>query len=252
MNVELSQALSAKLLALADDEFILGHRDSEWCGHAPILEEDIAFANIAQDELGHSILWYEALQTLTGKTPDQQTFFREANNWRNTQLVELPKGDWAFTMLRQYLFDAYELALLEQLVNSTYQPIADIATKARPEEVYHYRHTSNWVKRLGLGTEESNRRMQAALDTLWPFALQLFVPLAADDILMQTAIIPDGQMLRSAWENTVRKHLADSRLVVPDARALGVTSREQHTEHLDALLTDMQEVARTESLGTEW
>lgn len=252
MNVELSQALSAKLLALADDEFILGHRNSEWCGHAPILEEDIAFANIAQDELGHAILWYEALQTLTGKTPDQQAFFRAADEWRNVQLVELLKGDWAFTMLRQYLFDAYELALLEQLVDSTYKPIADIATKARPEEVYHYRHTSNWVKRLGLGTEESNRRMQVALDTLWPYALQLFVPLAVDNTLTQTAIIPDSQMLRSAWENIVRKHLADSQLVVPAVYASAIMSREQHTEHLAALLTDMQEVACTEPSGIEW
>jgi ring-1,2-phenylacetyl-CoA epoxidase subunit PaaC len=163
MNLDLTRALTTKLLALADDEFILGHRDSEWCGHAPILEEDIAFANIAQDELGHAILWYEALQNITGQDPNQLAFFRGLLEWRNTQFVELPKGDWAFTMLRQYLFDAYEITLLDQLSNSPYAPIAEIATKALPEERYHYRHTSQWVTRLGLGTQESNQRMAVCL-----------------------------------------------------------------------------------------
>ena len=103
MSPEITQALAAKLLALADDEFLLGHRDSEWCGHAPILEEDIAFANIAQDEIGHASLWLNLYKDLTGDDPDRLLFFREAADYRNAQLCELPKGDWAFTMMRQYL-----------------------------------------------------------------------------------------------------------------------------------------------------
>ena len=120
MNQAIQQILTQKLLALADDELILAHRNSEWIGHGPILEEDIALANIAQDELGHANLWYELHQTLTGDEPDDLAFFREADQFRNVQLVELPRGDWAFTMLRQYLFDAYELLLLDQLRHSRY------------------------------------------------------------------------------------------------------------------------------------
>jgi ring-1,2-phenylacetyl-CoA epoxidase subunit PaaC len=252
MNLDLTRALTTKLLALADDEFILGHRNSEWCGHAPILEEDIAFANIAQDEIGHAILWYEAIQNLTGQEPNQLAFFRGPFEWRNTQLVELPKGDWAFTMLRQYLFDTYELGLLELLSRSTHTPLADIAAKAYPEERYHYHHTSNWVTRLGLGTQESNQRMQAALNILWPYALQLFVPLPDETLLVQDGLTPDSAQLRAGWLELVSKHLTACDLAIPNTDQPTVTDRAAHTEHLTTLLTDMQEVAHTEIPETEW
>ncbi len=142
MDNQLTQALAARLLAMADDELILGHRLSEWTGHAPILEEDIAFANIAQDEIGHAvIIWYTIRQELGEKSPDQLAFFRDADAFRNAQLVELPKGDWAFSMMRQYLFDTWEMLNLTGLQQSQYQPIAEAAVKMRPEEMYHYRHT---------------------------------------------------------------------------------------------------------------
>jgi ring-1,2-phenylacetyl-CoA epoxidase subunit PaaC len=245
-------ALSAKLLSLADDEFLLGHLDSEWTGHAPILEEDIAFANIAQDELGHAILWYNALQALTQQEPDQLTFFRAATNWRNAPLCELPKGDWAFSMLRQYLFDAAELVRLEKTVHSTYQPIAEISAKIRPEEIYHYRHTSNWVKRLGLGTEESNRRMQTALDALWPYALQLFDPMPGEDELVQSGVLPTATEQLAAWQAVVTPHLINAGLAIPKtAKPLSV-ARDQHTEHLAVLIQDMQSVARLEGPDVKW
>ena len=145
-----------------------------------------------------------------------------------------------------------QLVLLGELINSTHAPIAEIATKARPEEMYHYRHTSNWVKRLGLGTEESNRRMQTALDTLWPYALQLFVPLSGDEVLARTAAIPDPDSLRSNWDSLVRQHLVISQLMLPQSVRPIVASRDLHTDHLTVLLTDMQEVAITEPLGVEW
>ncbi|MGH7428237.1 MAG: 1,2-phenylacetyl-CoA epoxidase subunit PaaC, partial [Candidatus Methylomirabilaceae bacterium] len=167
---ELDLAVAARVLALADDELILAHRDSEWTGHAPILEEDIGLANIAQDELGHAGLWYGIYRSLVGHDPDRMVFFREAGDWRCVQLVELPKGDWAFTMLRQYLFDAYEHVLLTQLAQSRHEGVAAAAAKIRQEELYHSRHTSAWVRRLGLGTAESHRRTQDALDALWPYA----------------------------------------------------------------------------------
>ena len=245
-------SLPAKLLALADDEYLLGHRDSEWTGHAPILEEDIAFANIAQDEIGHAILWHTALKEMTGADPDRLIFFRAAAEWRNAQLCELPKGDWAFTIVRQYLFDAYELARLAETVHSVNKTISEISIKIRPEEVYHYRHTSNWVKRLGLGTDESNRRMQTALDSLWPYALQLFAPLPGEAELVSAAIVPDPPALRAAWEATTRPWLTGARLRIPAAAEPVTMNRETHTEHLTALLAEMQEVARIEGPEVKW
>ncbi|MFQ5576791.1 MAG: 1,2-phenylacetyl-CoA epoxidase subunit PaaC, partial [Anaerolineae bacterium] len=184
MDKHLAQALIKTLLAMADDELILAHRNSEWTGHAPILEEDIAFSNIAQDELGHAVLWYGLLADLSAEDPqtypDRLAFFRDAPDYRNLQLVELPKGDWAFTIVRQYLFDAAEAVRLPQLARSEYAPLAEIAAKIQREEIYHYRHTAAWLKRLGLGTEESHCRMQTALNALWPYTGQLFAPLPQD------------------------------------------------------------------------
>ena len=137
MDDQLKNALVARLTAMADDELILSHRNAEWTGHAPLLEEDIALANLAQDELGHATTIYGLVEELTGESPDKLAFFRDAEAFRNVQLVELPKGDWAFTMLRQYLFDVYEHVLYEALLKSSYQPLADVVTKFRGEELYH-------------------------------------------------------------------------------------------------------------------
>ncbi len=247
-----NDSLAQKILTLADDSFILGHRNSEWAGHAPILEEDIAFANLALDELGHAHLWYELYQELTGVEPDRVVFFRDANEWRNTQFVELPKGDWAFSMTRQYLFDLYENVLLEKLVNSTNERVRGIATKIRAEEIYHLRHTSNWVKRLGLGTDESHARMQNALNELWASALQLFVPLENETELIDANIFPDLKTLRDEWQDKTVSHLSASGLIVPRVLEPRAISRAQHTEHLAELLNDMSSVARLEKFGVEW
>jgi len=247
MEPELVQALSNQLLAMADDELILGHRDSEWTGHAPILEEDIAFANIAQDEIGHAIIWYSLVAGLTGQDPDRQVFFRDAAAYRNVQLVELPKGDWAFSMLRQYLFDAAEMVRLTKWVNSRHRPLAEAAAKIRKEEIYHYRHTQAWIKRLGLGTEESHRRTQNALDEMWPYVFQLFAPLPEQALLIQAGIVPDPDQARREWEDMVAPFLKESGLQAPMQRVPGAAQRHQHTDHLAALLAEMQQVARLDS-----
>ena len=245
MNDAQRQALVERLLAQADDELILGHRDSEWTGHAPILEEDIAMANLAQDELGHAAIWYGLHQELTGQDPDRLAFQRNALDYRNVQLVELPIGDWAFTMLRQYLFDTYEMLLLARLQESAYPPLAQAAAKMGNEERYHHRHSSAWVQRLGLGTEESHRRMQRALDELWPYVEELFTPLPGDALLTEAGLFPDLGELREAWRGQVLPFLAQAELTVPDAPALPLTRRD-HTEALIDLLADMQMVARSD------
>ncbi len=249
---EHAPALAAQLLAMADDELILGHRDSEWTGHAPILEEDIAFANLAQDEIGHAIAWYGLVESLTGSLPDHLVFFREPAGYRNVQLVELPNGDWAFSMLRQFLFDAAETARLPLLVQSAHAPLAAAAAKIRTEELYHDRHARAWVKRLAQGTAESHRRMQQALDRAWPFALQLFALLPGEAGLTLSGLIPEAAQVRSAWLNDVSPFLQSIGLSVPAETEPPTLTRAEHTEHLAALLADMQSVARLESPGTPW
>lgn len=255
MTPDIVSALADHLLGLGDDELILAHRNSEWTGHAPILEEDIAFSNLALDELGHASLWYACYAELMGEDPsthpDQLIFQRGPADFRNVQLVELPNGDWAFSMLRQYLFDAAEAVRLERLANSRHTPTAETAAKIRQEERYHLRHTSAWVRRLGLGTEESHRRMQAALERLFPFALQLFQPQAAQAGLVEEGLVPGGPEIQANWEARVREHLEGSGLRVPAAATPPPASRMQHSEHLAELLAVMQEVARSD-LKADW
>jgi len=240
----LDRLLADKFLALADDELILAHRNSEWTGHAPILEEDIAFANIAQDELGHATLWYGLRAALTGEEPDDLVFFRDAADFTCAQLVELPKGDWALTMMRQFLFDALEMVRLPWYMESQYRPLAEVAAKIRPEEIYHYRHTSAWVKRLGWGTAESQRRMQAALNELWPYTRQLFAPLPGEAALIEAGYLPDLMRLEMDWWAEVEPFLTAANLTIPAFTKAAVISRTAHTPHLADLVADLQAVAR--------
>ncbi len=178
--------------------------------------------------------------------PDRLVFFRTPEEYRNVQMVELPNGDWAFSMMRQYLFDVSELVRLGALGSSNYRPFAEVSAKVLREELYHHRHTSAWVQRLGLGTEESNRRLQDALEALFPFALQLFQPLEGESSLQELGHVPDAQDLQRDWKSRVRAHLVTSGLQFPDEGASPARSRREHTEHLDSILAEMQLVARSE------
>lgn len=253
MNSDQKTALSEYLLGIADDELILGHRNSEWCGHAPILEEDIAFANIALDEIGHASLWYKLAANLIEEDeetyPDLMVFKRDPEDFRNIQFVELPIGDWAFSMLRQYLFDSMEIIRLAALRNSVYKPLADAAVKIRQEEIYHYRHTSYWIKRLGMGTEESHRRSQDALDKLWPFASQMFQLNEYDEMMESEQIIPGLDGIHDEWTQQVKSYLQTSGLTIPEFSEFNFT-REQHTRHLSILIKEMQSVARLDTQAT--
>ena len=252
LTARLQAALITKLTALADDELVLAHRNGEWVGHAPILEEDIALANLVQDELGHAQLWLALRADLDGSNPDRLAFFRDASEYRNAIMLELPRGDWAFTLLRQFLFDAYEAVWLNAARASTHAPLRDIVEKAFREERFHLQHTRLWVERLGLGTEESNQRTQAALDELWPHTRQLFTPLDDEATLVQAGIIPDLTELHGTWHDLVTSHLRASGLTVPSPTNNPAPSRTEHTEHLTVMLREMQEVARWDPEATSW
>ncbi len=251
MNNALKNALLNRLIGMADDELILSHRNAEWTGHAPLLEEDIALANLAQDELGHATVLLGLVEELNGKTPDQMAYFRDAAEFRNVQFLELPKGDWAFTMLRQYLFDAYETILYNRLLTSSYQPLADVVAKFRGEEIYHLRHSHMWVERLGLGTDESLGRLQAALDQMWPLTAQLFQVSEADNLLSEEGVFPLAADMADEWQEIVLPHLANCSLHVPTHATMLLAGRETHTHFLNDLLTDMQQVARWDP-SAEW
>ncbi len=247
MNPSQKAVLAEYLIGLGDDELILAHRDSEWAGHAPILEEDIAFANIALDEMGHAAAWYRLAGELRDQSvetyPDELIFARTPDEFRNIQMVELPNGDWAFSLMRQYLFDSLESVRLNVLAESEWEPLADTAVKIRPEELYHLRHTRTWVRRLGLGTEESNQRMQKALVELYPYALQSFTT--------SNQGIPEGEILQQKWEAEIRPVLADSNLEAPEDENSAVQSREVHTSYLFELVEEMQVVARAD-IEAQW
>ena len=247
MKTETKAALRDYLIALADDELLIGHRDSEWSGHAPILEEDIAFSNLAQDEMGHALTWYTLAHELGAPDPDHTAFFRSASEFRNATLVELPVGDWAFTVVRQYVFDAAEQVRYIALRESTYRPLADAAAKLHSEERYHIMHSRGWVQRLGDATEESHRRMQAALDLAWPHALGLFEPISGESVLVAAGIKPNEESLREQWLAQVESVLEAATLVPPQAVPAVLGGRQgQHTEHLGVLLSEMQKVAHME------
>jgi ring-1,2-phenylacetyl-CoA epoxidase subunit PaaC len=231
-----------------DDRLVLGHRLSEWCGHAPILEEDIALANIALDFIGQASLLLNLAGQLEGqgRDADALAYFREEVEFRNLQLVELPTGDFGFTIVRQVLFDAYDLPFLESLQRSAHSELAGIAAKAYKEARYHLRHSAEWVVKLGDGTEESHARVQAALDELWRYTDELF---AADDVdrrLAGAGIAPDLRAIEGAWRDRVTAVVRQATLKLPASSPTMLGGRRgRHTEHLGHMLAEMQIVARS-------
>lgn len=249
----LRDALVARLTALADDELLLGHRDSEWTSHGPLLEEDIAISNLAQDEIGHAVLWYEVRARLDGSDPNDLAFHRDPEGFRSCLLVEMPRGDWAFTMLRQFLFDCYEAEALPRLARSPYPPLAEAAAKAHREELFHLRHAGLWVRRLGLGTEESRSRALAALGVLWPEVGGLLAPLPTDADLVAAGYLPDWEALPGAVVARARAALGAADLdpgrdpVVP-----AVNARDRVSPQRAELLATLQSVARADPEAVVW
>jgi ring-1,2-phenylacetyl-CoA epoxidase subunit PaaC len=242
------------LLRLGDDRLVLGHRLSEWCGHGPILEEDIALANIALDLIGQATLYLKLAGETEGKgrTEDDLAYFREAVDYRNLHIVELPRGDYAFTILRQFLFDVFSFNVLEQLTKSSQAEIAGIAAKGLKEVRYHVRHSSEWVVRMGDGTAESHERAQRALNELWRFTGEMFQADAVDPEMASSGVGADLAAIQPKWEAVVKEVLTRATLTIPDdPPAMTGGRRGRHTEHLGHMLSEMQIVARSHP-GATW
>src|SRR5574337_638262 len=205
-------ALKELLFRLADDEVIIGHRNAEWTGRGPILEEDIAFSSMAQDEIGHAQIYYSLLHELGEAEPDQLAFNRDAAEFRCAQLVELPKGDWAFSVARQFLYDAAEAVRLAALSRSSYQPLAQAARKFAGEEKYHFMHGQSWIANLGKATPESRARLQAALDQAFPYALGLFETTEADAAMVGAGLQAPESELKKEWLALIAPIVADAGL----------------------------------------
>jgi ring-1,2-phenylacetyl-CoA epoxidase subunit PaaC len=250
----LSHNLYQYLLRLGDDRLVLGHRLSEWCGHGPILEEDIALANIALDLIGQATLYLKLAGETEGKgrSEDELAYFRDAIDYRNVQMVELPKGDFAFTTLRQFFFDVFSYHVLEQLQSSKHSEVSGIAAKGFKEVRYHVRHSSEWVVRLGDGTQESHARAQKALNELWRFTAEMFQADDVDRAMKDEGIGADLDAIKPRWDAVVSDVLDRATLTIPsDPPAMTGGRRGRHTEHLGRMLSEMQIVARSFP-GAQW
>ncbi len=239
-------ALKELLFRLADDEVIVGHRNTEWTGHGPILEADIAFSSMAQDELGHAQVYYTLLHELGEADPDHLAFMREASDFRCAQLVELPRGDWAFSVARQFLYDAAESVRLAALAKSSYTPLAQAARKFAGEEKYHLLHGKTWIQQLGQATAESRARLQAALDEVYPYALGLFEITEIDEAIVAEGLQKPEAEIKEDWLAHITPILHEAGLTLPNVAPNEGGRKGQHTEHLATLLNDMQLVFRTD------
>lgn len=233
---------------MGDNTLVLGHRVSEWCGQAPVIEEDIALANTALDLIGQTQLWLALASEVEdkGRDADKLAFHRDVWDFRNLLLVEQPNGDFGRTMMRQFLFDAWHLEQLKALQASSDERVAAIAEKAKKEVTYHFERSSDTVIGLGDGTDESQSRMQAAVDRLWPFVGEAFISDDVDAALVADGLAPDPAALRSSFDERVNAVLSEATLTPPDDNFThkGGKSGVRHTEHLGHMLTQMQWLQR--------
>ncbi len=251
----LKQPLVDLLLSLADDEFILGYWDSEWTGVAPMLEEDVACSSIAQDEIGHARLFYQQVEALTGTPADRLAYGRQPHEYRQVQLVDYQRGDWAFTIARQFLYDTADSIRLASLRTSAYVPLAQDIVKIEREEVYHQMHVHVWLERLANSTPEGRQRLEQALERLWPDALGMFEEFSEEATLLRSGILtmPSTQ-IQQEWLAAIapvfaRLHLsfpAQSPTYQPTIapRIGGRTG--QHNDDFRALWNEMTMVYRLE------
>jgi len=249
------EALLAYLLRLADDRLILGQRMSEWCGHAPQLEEDLAMANIALDQIGHAAALYEYAGQVEGEGHDEDHFayFRDDRDFTNLQLCELPKGDFGFTIARQFLFSSFGYFHYDNMKGASDEEFRGLINKHLKEIKYHLRHTREWVLRLGDGTEESHQRIQDAFNDLWMYTGELFYMDEVDELLISEGIATDLESFRGEWKKLVEETLAEATLDIPewDQYMISGSRKGLHTEHLGHILAQMQFLRRSHP-DAEW
>ena len=253
------------ILQLADSALVLGQRNAEWCGHGPVLEEDIALANISLDLIGQARLLYQhaAMQLGAGATEDSLAYFRDAHQFRNYTLLELPhRGplagtaaadrDYATTIARNFLYSALMVPLWDALQQSRDAQLGAIAAKSLKESRYHLRHARDWLVRMGDGTDESHRRAQAALDHLMPYTQEFWTPSPQESAASLDGTGVDNRLLQDAWNREVEETLAEATLKRPAAAGHVPRGKEGlHSEHLGYLLAEMQSLARQHP-GAQW
>lgn len=245
-----AEALKDLLFRLADDDLVLGHRNSEWTGMGPLLEEDIAFASMAQDQLGHALSYYQLLHELGEQEPDQLAFLREVKAFRSCHLVEQPNGDYAFSLVRHYLYDTGKNLRMLNLQQSSYKPLAELAGKIVREHRYHSMHAKTWLKQLARGSEESRLRIQSELNATYPMALGIWETSHYTEELAASGVQISEMALESEWDIAVQAFTAEVGLTLPQkADVTGYLGGRQgyHSEHLDSMLAEMGEVFRLDS-----
>jgi ring-1,2-phenylacetyl-CoA epoxidase subunit PaaC len=242
------------LLQLGDNALILSQRLGEWCGHGPVLEQDIAMTNIALDLLGQArmLLSYAGELEGAGHSEDDLAYFRDAHQFRNVLLVEQPNTDWAYTIVRQFFFDTFQYFNYQALLKSRDERLSAIAEKALKEVTYHLRFSSEWMVRLGDGTEVSHKKMQTALDDLWMFSGELIRPNDTELRMAEAGIAADLSAIAPLWQARVAATLEEATLSQPDNDWMQSGGKEgRHSEYLGFVLAEMQHIQRTYP-GLEW
>jgi ring-1,2-phenylacetyl-CoA epoxidase subunit PaaC len=250
----MDESIKELLYKIADDQLILGHRNSEWTGLGPLLEEDIAFSSMAQDKIGQCYAIYQILHAAGEPNPDSNAFLRSATNFKNCILVELPNGEYDFSLVRHFLYDTALSIRFEMLSNSTFEPIAELSRKVTGELRYHTLHANTWIKKLGSATKESISRLQMSLDFAIPYALGIFEPSPFETDLISNGIFPGEQALETQWRQKIQSILSDTQLILPDLKVVQPIQggrKGQHSVHLQPLLDEMSEVLRIDP-NTEW
>ncbi len=241
------EALFEYLLRIGDNSLIIGHRMGEWCGHGPILEQDIALINIALDHIGQARNWLQLACTVEGKgrTEDDLAYLRDAYDFRNVLLCEQPNGHWGDTLVRGFLFDTFNYEFTKAMTQSSNSDMADIAQKSLKEISYHKNYSCDWMIRLGDGTEESHEKMQHALENLWKYSGELFRMDEVDEMMIQEGIGVDLNEIKKEWDKTVNETLEEATLKRPEDGWMQKGGKKGvHTEYLGYILAEMQFLPR--------
>lgn len=251
MNTE---AIKELLYKMADDLLIIGHRNSEWTGLGPILEEDISFSSMAQDKIGQSQALFQILHQLGEPEPDTNAFNRSSEKFHNSQFVELPNGEYDFSLVRHFLYDHADQLRFEMMANSSFEPIAKVARKIKGEIKYHVYHANIWMVKLSTANEESHARMQKALNDAWNYALGMFEESEFENALISESIFAGENELKKRWLEVIAPYLEKATVKIPDAATWAPVfggRKCHHTEHLKPLVEEMSEVFNVDPKA-EW